>query len=363
MTVGILLIAHTYGCRYDAADNCRKIYNKATSVFQVPPNKRPKHQNELFSMNWKLDLNWKKEPNYDRVRLTSSVTMMPPLDMREKLGDVWIIPGKVTLCVDDSSRLIKLSSDTPVVLKKENSYTYDLIPDRSAITVEFESKIKVTAEIIMMQYSLNIIEPVDMPPCTVLQNLATLMVHSEEESKQKFCDLKITATQSTEDNSKAVDFYTHKAILASRSTVFAKMFSSEMKESATLNTLSLPDIEADVLKELLTYIYTGECPNIKAHAPSLLCAAEKYDLSRLKALCEERLSYNLKIDNAASMLMLADTYKAKQLKRNALLFIHEHGKAVKRTKEWEDVKESAELLHDLITTIYDEPATERIKLD
>ena len=323
---------------------------------------RPKQQNELFAMNWKLDLNWRRDWYNRSVYLTSSAKMVPHPDIKEKLRDVWIIPGKVTLCVDDSSRLITFSSDTPVVLKKEASYTYDLIPDRSAITVEFESKIKVTAEIIMMQYSLNIIEPVDVPPCTVLQNLATLMAHSEEESKQKFCDLKITATQSTEDDSKEVDFYTHKAILASSSTVFAKMFSSEMKESAT-NTLSLPDIEADVLKELLTYIYTGECPNIKAHAPSLLCAAEKYDLSRLKALCEERLSYDLKIDNAASMLMLADTYKAKQLKRNALLFTHEHGKAVKRTKEWKDVKESAELLHDLVTTIYDEPATKKMKLE
>ena len=94
------------------------------------------------------------------------------------------------------------------------------------------------------------------------------------------------------------------------------------------------DIEADVLKELLTYIYTGECPNIKAHAPSLLCVAEKYDLqlSRLKTLCEKRLSYNLQVDNAARFLVLADTYNAEQLKRNALLFIKKqrNGKKLKK---------------------------------
>ena len=36
--------------------------------------------------------------------------------------------------------------------------------------------------------------------------------------------------------------------IASRSPVFAKMFSSDMLESAT-NTLYIPDIEPDVLKE------------------------------------------------------------------------------------------------------------------
>ena len=323
----------------------------ATSVFQVPRNKRPKQQNELFSMNWQLGLNWNKDDSGLRVQLTPFVKLMPHPDIEEKLGCVWIIPGKVALCVDGSSRLITLSSDTPIiVLRKQKSYQCNLVPEKSAITIqhsEFQNKIKVTAEIIVMKSSLSIIEPVEVPPCTILsKNYGTLMAQNEEESKEKFCDLIIQVSKWTEDDPTEVEFYAHKAILASRSTVFAKMFSSEMKESVT-NTLSLPDIEADVLKELLTYIYTGECPNIKAHASSLLCAAEKYDLSRLKALCEERLSYDLQVDNAASMLMLADACNANQLKRNALLFIKEHGKAVKRTKEWEDLKKHAELLHDL----------------
>ena len=142
--------------------------------------------------------------------------------------------------------------------------------------------------------------------------------------------------------------------------MFAKMFSSDMMESAT-NTLTLPDIEPDVLKELLTYIYTGECPNIKKHALSLLGQAEKYELSHLKALCERRLSYDLQISNAAKILVLADTLKAEQLKRNALLFINEHGDKVQSTGGWEDVKESKELLRDLFSTMH-EPAAKKRKL-
>ena len=247
-------------------------------------------------------------------------------------------------------------------------------------------KIVVKIEITVVHCTLNVIEPVTVPPCNMLQTYGALLAANEEESKEKFCDMKITATQKsahTEPSSSILetaanvdddseintedvdtltqaDFYVHKAILASRSPVFAKMFSSDMLESAT-NTLTLPDIEPDVLKELLTYIYTGECPNIKEHALSLLGQAEKYELSYLKALCEERLSNDLQISNAVRTLLLADTLKAKQLKRNALLFINECGHEVHSTEGWEDVIQNNELLRDLVSTMH-EPAAKKRKL-
>ena len=129
------------------------------------------------------------------------------------------------------------------------------------------------------------------------------------------------------------------------------MFSLDMKESAT-NIVNLSDIKPDVLKELLTYIYTSECPKVKIHAESLLYQAEKYELSHLKALCEERLSYDLQIDNAARILLLADRCNANGLKKNSMLFINKHGTKVQSKKEWEEIKDSKELLHELLTTLY-----------
>ena len=246
----------------------------------------------------------------------------------------------------------------------------------------------------MIHSTLSIIEPIAVPPCNMLLTYEALLATNEDESKEKFCDMKIMATRPAShpgskheaavtsqldsysekdsdnqlvavskedlDTPTQTVFYVHKAILASRSPVFAKMFSSDMLESAT-NTLTLPDIEPDVLKELLTYIYTGDCPNIKEHALSLLGQAEKYELSHLKVLCEERLSYDLQISNVAKILVLADTYKAEQLKRNALLFINEHGHEVQSTDGWEEVKESKELLGDLFSTIH-EPAAKKRRL-
>ena len=185
-------------------------------------------------------------------------------------------------------------------------------------------------------------------------------VQLDSDSEDDLDDQLVSDSKEDLDTPTQTDFYVHKAILASRSPVFAKMFSSDMLESAT-NTLTLPDIEPDVLKELLTYIYTGECPNIKEHALSLLGQAEKYELSHLKALCEERLSYDLQISNAANIIILADTLKAEQLKRNALLFINEHGHYVQSTDGWEEVKKNAELLSDLFSTMH-EPTAKKRKL-
>ena len=177
-----------------------------------------------------------------------------------------------------------------------------------------------------------------------------MLAFSEEESKKKFCDVKFTVspTLQTDDTS---TFYAHRAVLATRSKVFATMFSHNMLESAT-KTIELLDIDSDVLKELLTYIYTGECPRIEEFAESLIYHAEKYELDHLKALCEERLSYDLQVDNAARLLLLADTCNAEQLKRNTLLYVNEHGDEVERTKEWEDVQKSNDLLRDLVSTMY-----------
>ena len=348
----------------------KEYYNSSQmTTFEVSQDKRPKQaQNELLSMKWELNLKWKREQksNQDLIRLVPCVKIVPDPDIQEKLGDVWIIPGYVTLHIDGSEKkmLIPSNPDTVMVLRKSRQYQSDLtsLQDELAITVdldECEKEIFVEVEIILVKHSLSIIKPVSIPPCDVLQTFGNLLALNEGESKEKFCDVKLTAMErqqlADDECPGQVSFYAHKAILAARSPVFAKMLSHNMKESAT-NTIELSDIEPTVLKELLTYLYTNECSSIKLHAASLLCHAEKYELGHLKALCEQRLSYDLQIENAAKTLLLADTYRASQLKQNTLLFIREYGGRVLATKDWEDVKTSADLLQELLSTVFESPA-------
>ena len=105
-----------------------------------------------------------------------------------------------------------------------------------------------------------------------------------------------------------------------------------------------------VFKELLTYIYTGKAPNIQTLASALLNVAEKYQLGRLKAMCERQMSYGLEVENAAETLVLAHTYGANQLKKNALMYIVKHRSEVRETKDWEKVHTVNELLEDLLDT-------------
>uniref|UniRef100_A0A1A9ZZW1 BTB domain-containing protein n=1 Tax=Glossina pallidipes TaxID=7398 RepID=A0A1A9ZZW1_GLOPL len=112
----------------------------------------------------------------------------------------------------------------------------------------------------------------------------------------------------------------HKSILSARSDVFAAMFKHDMVESM-LNRVVITDIDHEVLKEMLNFMYTGKAPNLNKMAQGLLAAADKYALEGLKVICEEALSVNLTPENAVEMLILADLHSAGQLEAQTTAFI------------------------------------------
>lgn len=59
-----------------------------------------------------------------------------------------------------------------------------------------------------------------------------------------------------------------------RSDVFAAMFEHEMEERK-LNRVAITDVDHEVLKEMLRFIYTGKAPNLDKMADDLLAAADK----------------------------------------------------------------------------------------
>ena len=58
-------------------------------------------------------------------------------------------------------------------------------------------------------------------------------------------------------------------------------------------------------------------------------------------MCEEHLSLNLNIDNAASVLMLADLHSAVQLKQLAIQFCNANTNEVTETDAWKQMEQSA----------------------
>ena len=70
------------------------------------------------------------------------------------------------------------------------------------------------------------------------------------------------------------EFKVHKAVLASQSPVFRKMFVSDMKEKWT-SLIEISDTNSAVITDMVAYLYTGTAPNIHTLAKDLLAVADK----------------------------------------------------------------------------------------
>ncbi|XP_034836524.1 speckle-type POZ protein-like [Maniola hyperantus] len=153
------------------------------------------------------------------------------------------------------------------------------------------------------------------------------------------------------------EYKVHKAVLASRSVVLKAHFEHNTIECQT-NVVESP-LEADVLIEVLTFIYSDKAPRVDEIPERLLAAADYYQLSRLKSLCEEALHKRLTVENAIETLQLADLHSAKILKQLTLEFIKDgQAKLITKTEGWAKVKSV-----ELIKTIYEYIMTDDIEAD
>jgi len=133
-------------------------------------------------------------------------------------------------------------------------------------------------------------------------------------------------------------FHCHKALLAARSQVFQAMFEHDMEEKKT-SRVEIKDVEADVMAEMLRFVYTGKtATSLETTAADLLAAADKYALERLKVMCEEALCNGLTVENVSEVLILADLHSAEQLKCQAIEFINtRHVAEVMETVGWKQM--------------------------
>lgn len=133
------------------------------------------------------------------------------------------------------------------------------------------------------------------------------------------------------------EFKAHKAILAARSSVFHAMFEHKMEESLT-SRIKIEDADKEAVKEMLTFMYTDEAPNLSQMQHTLLSLADKYNLVKLKAMCERELYDSLATENVVDVLVLADQHNASQLKDACFRFIAGHTPEVMKLHSWNNVK-------------------------
>ncbi|XP_027934819.1 BTB/POZ and MATH domain-containing protein 4-like [Vigna unguiculata] len=160
-------------------------------------------------------------------------------------------------------------------------------------------------------------------------------------------------------------FYAHKIVLAARSSVFKSQFfggTDKVDREILVN-----DMEPKVFKALLQFIYkdtliedeelhlsvsSSMASLSELYVTKVLAAAHKYDLPRLKLMCESVLCKHISINSVAHILVICDCYEATGLKSTCLQFSAENLNAVLKSDGFKHIKENCpDLIFELLKTV------------
>ncbi|PVH31828.1 hypothetical protein PAHAL_9G243300 [Panicum hallii] len=123
-------------------------------------------------------------------------------------------------------------------------------------------------------------------------------------------------------------FAAHRCVLAARSAVFKAQLFGPMKEGTTTSVIHVSDMEEQVFKLLLYFIYSNSVPEMETEEGDvmwqhLLVAADRYDLPRLRLICEKELCDNcISTSTVANILALAEQHRCRGLKQACLDFLN-----------------------------------------
>jgi speckle-type POZ protein len=140
--------------------------------------------------------------------------------------------------------------------------------------------------------------------------------------------------------------HAHRCVLAARSAVFRAELFGPMKEGTTTGVIRIDDMEARVFKLMLSFIYSDLMPDDineedeeyddeqdmeeeeeddddddEVTWQHLLVAADRYDLQRLRLMCEQKLWGYINATRVASILELAEQRHCQGLKQACLDFL------------------------------------------
>ncbi|XP_052168939.1 BTB/POZ and MATH domain-containing protein 1-like [Oryza glaberrima] len=119
-------------------------------------------------------------------------------------------------------------------------------------------------------------------------------------------------------------FAAHRCVLAARSPVFNAELYGLMKEGNAAGVVRIQDMEAQVFKLLLRFVYTDTLPEMKEEdvmCQHLLVAADRYNRQRLKLMCEEKLCKYVSVGTLSNILALADQHHCEGLKKACFNFL------------------------------------------
>lgn len=116
-------------------------------------------------------------------------------------------------------------------------------------------------------------------------------------------------------------FYAHRGILNVRAPALAAL----VEECDTDTPFPIEEIEPDVFRQLLRFVYGGEVPNefdLPEEAQDMIEAADRFGCTGLRVAAESKLVANdgINVDNAAGLILFADAKNCAELKEAAMDF-------------------------------------------
>lgn len=129
----------------------------------------------------------------------------------------------------------------------------------------------------------------------------------------------------------------HKVLLSARCPVLRAMFFMGFKESS-LKEIVIPNIEVDIFKLFIDYLYSGSVTITKDNVMKLLPVADQFNVSSLRKACFEYLVRNINKDSVIKMLLESQdgTYKfnCDELISRCLKFIDKHTSDVIKSNDF-----------------------------
>jgi hypothetical protein len=163
--------------------------------------------------------------------------------------------------------------------------------------------------------------------------------------RQEFCDFEISCG---DRNIKC-----HKAVLAARSPVFRAMLLNEMEESSK-QKVEPRNFDYNTMNLVLRFLYKGQIESgpLEKNADAIFKAADYYEIIDLKKICEKVLIRKISIGNMLELLVLADMYKAPELREATKSLIVANGRELVKQKGWKDkLKQCNHLVFEILEAV------------
>lgn len=141
--------------------------------------------------------------------------------------------------------------------------------------------------------------------------------------------------------------YAHRALMGMHSSFFRSMLYNGMKET-TQKEIVLEDVDLESFLHLLGYIY---CGTVAKDTPlpllvSLMAAADKFDMSPLKEICQQHIESVLTDRTVLEILMSATNFHSYELKQKCYEIIDLNTKTIFMSEDFFDL--SADVIEDIL---------------